>query len=57
MSNDFCAVIGGVDHARSIGVIGYHAADFDAGVEASNAADGSVGVAEWVMPVEDFRFR
>ena len=57
MSDDFCAVIGGVDHARSIGVIGYHAADFDAGVEASNAADGSVGVAEWVMPVEDFRFR
>ena len=36
-----CAVIGGVDHVRSFGVIGDDAADFGAGAEASNAADGS----------------
>ena len=51
VSNDFCPVIGGVDDARSFGIVGNHAADFSAGAEATNyAADGGLGVAEWIMP-------
>ena len=41
VSNDFCAVITGVDYARSFGVVRDHAADFSAG--ADQIADGGRG--------------
>ena len=44
--DDFFAVIGGVDYARSFGIVRGHAADFSAGAEADYAADGGVSVAE-----------
>tara|TARA_A100001015_G_scaffold310671_1_gene412503 strand:+ start:173 stop:367 length:195 start_codon:yes stop_codon:yes gene_type:complete len=46
VGDDFFAVIGGVDYARSFGIVRGHAADFSAGAEADYAADGGVSVAE-----------
>ena len=48
--DDSFFVVDGVDHARSFEIIGNHAADFSAGAEANYAANGGVGVAEWIMP-------
>ena len=42
----------GVDYVRSFGIVGDHAVDFSAGAEANYAADGGVGVTEWIMPVD-----
>ena len=52
VSDDFCSIIGGVDDVRSFEIVGDHAADFSAGAEANYAADGGVGVTEWIMPVD-----
>ena len=46
VGDDSCSVIGGVDYARSCGIVRGHAADFSAGAEADYAADGGVSVAE-----------
>ena len=50
VSNDFFAVITGVDYVRSFGIVGDRAADFSAGAEADYAADGGVGVAKRIVP-------
>ena len=50
VSTDFLAVSTGVDYTWSFGIVRDHAADFSAGAEASYAADGGLGVAEWIMP-------
>ena len=50
VSNDFFAVITGVDYVRSFGIVRDHAADFSAGAEADCAVNGGVSVTEWVVP-------
>ena len=50
IGDDFGAIVGGVDNVGPFGVVGDHAGHFCAGAQADHAADGSVGVAEWIMP-------
>ena len=50
--DNFCSIIGGIDDVRSFEIVGDHTADFSAGAEANYAADGGVGVTEWIMPVD-----
>ena len=50
IGGDFGSIVGGVNDVGSFGVVGDHAGHFCAGAQANHAADGSVGVAEWIMP-------
>ena len=49
VGGDFGSIVGGVNDVGSFGVVGDHAGHFCAGTQADHAADGSVGVAEWIM--------
>ena len=50
VGDDFGSIVGGENDVGSFGVVGDHAGHFCAGAQADHAADGSVGVAEWIMP-------